>query len=151
MKKFIKKTACALILSFSTVFVFEPYSFASHLSSGRFVTERWGRGGRWETKDNSASNVMWPIVFGVLGVGVLIWLFKKGPSFNEQKVIYIEKKPTSPKKEKGEQGAPLEYNSAEEYIEEDDKQGIIAIDSNESYEKQEAPAPHNDGHTNEVF
>lgn len=152
MKKFIKKTACALIFSFFTVFVFSP-AYADHRFNGKEISEKWGRGGKWETKDSSASNAMWPIVAGILGIGVLIWLFKKGPGFNEPKIIYIEKKTVSPEKEQGEQGSPLKYNTTyrNAVVEENEDTENIAIESYKNREEQGTPTSKDDGHTNEIF
>lgn len=118
MKKGLKKIAISLIFSFSTVFVFTPsYSFANHLnhsSRGCFscrTTERWGNGGKWETKDSSASNTLWPIVIGGLGLGVLIYLFKNSGSKPEPQKIYIKPNTKNyPKEDSQEYGKKFNYN-----------------------------------------
>lgn len=107
MKKRIKKTAIFLIISFSCVFVFTPtYAFANHRDDSFIfnnrgdngVTDRFGRGGRWVQKDESASDALWPIITGVAIIGILAWLFTKGPSLNQQsnpQIMYTPKTPNT--------------------------------------------------------
>lgn len=115
MKKGIKKTAIFLIFSFSCVFVFTPtYAFANHRDDSFIfnnrgdngVTDRFGRGGRWVQKDESASDALWPIITGIAIIGILAWLFTKGPSLNQnpqQQIVYTPKYPSANQQQ---QGAP---------------------------------------------
>lgn len=93
MKKGLKNIAIILIFSFSTIFIITP-AWSRSFGDCCGTTRRWGNGGKWETKDSSASNALWPIALTVLGIGTLIYLFKKGPDFSqnsEPQKIYIEK------------------------------------------------------------
>ncbi|OHA14226.1 MAG: hypothetical protein A2909_02865 [Candidatus Tagabacteria bacterium RIFCSPLOWO2_01_FULL_39_11] len=79
----MKKIAAPIIFIFFTVAVLAPaYVFAGGRYGGGYgygyghPTETWGYGGKWETRNSSRSNAMWPVVVGVLGVGVLLLGYK---------------------------------------------------------------------------
>jgi len=113
MKKGLKKIAIILLVSFSTIFIVNPV-FADHRRFNNCcgTTERWGRGGKWETKNSSTSNALWPIVFGALGLGVLIYLFKNSGSKPEPQKIYIYGK----NENNQEHGKKFNYNPSHEEI-----------------------------------
>lgn len=142
MKNTLKKIASIIIFTFSFAIFTPNYSFADHRFN-RGTTERWGRGGKWETKDSSASNTLWPIVIGALGIGVLIYLFKNGPSFKQQepqKIIIInQEKPKndSNKNQRYEYENELQYNKPEESRLLRAADSVIIIEDESEYDNSE--------------
>ena len=99
MKRMI---AFVLVIFFLSVFVAGPaYAgnrstsvYRSYNYSGGYPpSEKWGYGGKWEEKNSSPSNYLWPAVIGIALIGGLIWLFTKGPSMKQQPQQQVQSQP----------------------------------------------------------